>query len=214
MRKTFIILVLSLLVTLFGVMCRAEAAPTLETPNDSEYSDIPGANEEPTPNQDSQIDVDEILESKDGDLTSKESHPTFLDRICEYITSGEILQALSFVATAAVFFAINYLKKVVKTLFDKIAGFVKKSNAEVVESNEIIDKTLGAKLDTINQEIKSVSDLHSHIKSLEAIVVDLCDMLDTVYQGSSTVPAVTKERIATKHDHAIKMLSAQTGEDT
>ena len=153
-----------------------------------------------TDNEDSEINSDAVY--REGEEQTTADAPSFFERIGEYITSGQVFDLLGLVAALALLLVANSLKKLCRNLFGRVTGELK-SGASVTERQG--ENTL-KRLDVLDKKLSSLDELGKKIDVVESALVDLLDMLDIVYQGSSTVPAVVKERIAKKHDHAQNLL--------
>lgn len=147
-----------------------------------------------------------IVESlPSGDNTVDTS---FFGRIGEYITSGRIFQAMAFLAAGAMLWAARSLKRFCSNMFGKISGSIKSGATVTKDAQEAVTE----KLVEIEKKLSNVEDTNRKIETFNKVLADLLDMLDTIYQGSSTVPAVVKERVARKHDHAAHLLEGEENE--
>lgn len=198
-RFLCILMIVSLSVLFCTVCCAEEINGTVE--NVGEITVGSAGADDITPSV-----QENVTDSGEERLETKGEEPGFFDRIGEYISSGQIFQALCLVAAIVMLLAVNYLKKMVKTLLGKVVGAVSSGNEKLTDSSRKIESAFEKKADELKSKIESLGVVPSQIEKLERAVMDLADMFDIIYQGSSTIPAVIKNRVAAKHDHAVKLL--------
>ena len=54
-------------------------------------------------------------------------------------------------------------------------------------------------------EVQTVT--HEQVRTIEEMLGDIADMVDMVYEGSKTIPAAVKERVAEHYNHAKGLLA-------
>ena len=155
------------------------------------------------------VEAGGVQEYAENEKNVTEASPGFFERIGEYITSGRIFQLLGWVAALIMICVLKSVKKLCNAVFLKVSGAMK-TGASAAEKLEV---NTNASMKKLEEKMDSINDMRNELKKIKVAIVNLADILDTIYQGSTTVPAIVKERVAKKHDHTAQILGGELDEE-
>ena len=213
---------LALMVCMSGLMCFAGAEQSEVYLEESLEEIIP---------DESAADVDQEVpgDALSGETAEDNVEPeelNILDRLKQTAESGKLWEMLSVAAAFGMLLLSALLKKMLKGIGEKIAELITNGNNKMKHSADEMsrassesaaalvefERQMMGRMDELCEKFAVQTVTHEQVEKLESMVAGVIEIFDTVYQGSSTIPAITKERIAEIRNKTVAQLTAPVGD--
>ena len=210
MRKNLfkVITILLTALMLMSIVTYAAEEDSSETFTDTE---LPG---EAVPDSEHADDAEMPGEEEKSDIS-------FRERLSAFFESGKFAEYVGMLASAAMFGVAILLKNSVNVFSNMILSAFSANQKSVTESTttnkadvQALESKLAAQMSAISEKeeemLKLLREPSVTAERLEKVceaIKTLGEMFDTIYQGSSTIPAAIKEREAKKFNHIVEVIS-------
>ena len=158
-----------------------------------------------------EIGIDSVEET--APLEQEKSDLPWVDKILGFLGSEKMSEVVSLISALAMLAIGFFLKKTISAIGAKITSAFSANKASIDSTSQgliTLQENFDTKLNELESRLLKNGVTAEQIERINEALKTIGDMFNTVYQGSSTIPAAVKAQEGMKFNHIVEVLGDKT----